>query len=304
VGASSVIRATEAVNISAGSLSLMPVAGGTGGIVGRTVDVQAGNGIFIGAGGNVTGKATSGDGIRLDAGTGSFMNSAGTAALSTAGTARWLVYSADPTRDTVGGLPAAFKQYAATGTTAVQGSGNGLMYALAPVVNVDLQGSVSKTYDGNSVATLTADNFEVSGTVLTGDTVNVSLNSGILTGLYGALPGREAKDAGAGKLVTVNGLLITASESVTNIPVYGYKLGNPDAAVSGSIGTIAKDNNNSGRLSPDLPPLCPGENNGEDDLSATQLLPRESQILLTFTIWFSEGNGSGPATSESHSINP
>ena len=53
VGNGSVIRATESVSVSAGSLALVPVAGASGGIVGQTVTVSAGQGILIGASGGV-----------------------------------------------------------------------------------------------------------------------------------------------------------------------------------------------------------------------------------------------------------
>ena len=112
-----------------------------------------------------------GDAIILRAGTGPFINNAGSTALATAGSARWLVYSADPASDTVGGLPAAFKQYGAIGTASPLGLGNGLLYSFVPpALNASLQGSVTKSYDGTASASLTGSNFGTLTGLLPGDT--------------------------------------------------------------------------------------------------------------------------------------
>jgi hypothetical protein len=205
--------------------------------VGQTVTVSAGQGILIGASGGVQASSSSGDAIRLNAGSGPFINNAGSTALSTTGTARWLVYSADPGNDTVGGLPAAFKQFAASGSITPVGAGNGLLYALAPVVTVGLQGPVQKVYDGTAQAVLGASNFLLSG-VVTGDTVSVNLSNGTLAGQFGALEGGSARDAGVNKSVTVQGLSITVRDANSSIPVYGYALGNTNGSASANIGTI------------------------------------------------------------------
>ncbi|MEI8267952.1 MAG: YDG domain-containing protein, partial [Betaproteobacteria bacterium] len=229
-----------AAAIHTGNANLSLVSGGTlataGALSGANVSLTGATGLTIGH--SVSATASQGDAIRLNAGWGPFINNVGSTALSTTGTARWLVYSADPRNDTVGGLPAAFKQYAASGSITPAGAGNGLLYTLAPVVTVGLQGSVQKTYDGTAQATLVADNFTLSG-VIAGDTVSVNLSNGTLAGQFGALEGRSARDAGVLKPVTVQGLAVTVRDTNSSIPVYGYALGNTNGSATANIGTIS-----------------------------------------------------------------
>ena len=85
---------------------------------------------------------------------GNFVNNAGAAAL-VPGSGRWLVYSSDPAADTRGGLLYDFKQYDATyGATPVLGTGDGMLYSLAPTLAVSLGGAVDKVYSGTTAATL------------------------------------------------------------------------------------------------------------------------------------------------------
>ena len=82
------------------------------------------------------------------------------------GAGRFLVWSTDPAADNRGGLAYNFKQYNATyGVTSVAGTGNGFLYTVAPTITPSLTGTVSKTYDGTTAATLAAGNYSVSGAI-------------------------------------------------------------------------------------------------------------------------------------------
>jgi hypothetical protein len=169
------------------------------------------------------GSVSSSDGdVTLVAGT-TFVNDRGTDAVSSFN-GRWLIYSADPRNDTRGGLVYDFKQYGATyGVTALaQSTGNGVLYGYAPTVTTGLTG-ISKTYDGNTTATLGPSNLSATG--IDGDVLTVSY----VNAAYGNA------NAGTGKTVTVDGLALT---SATNggATVYGYTLGS--TTVSGANGTI------------------------------------------------------------------
>ncbi|MBA4342329.1 MAG: hypothetical protein C0423_09275 [Methylibium sp.] len=156
-----------------------------------------------------------------------FVNNAGASALSAGGSGRWLVYSTTPTADTRGGLSSAFKQYDATPSSTVLGTGNGFLYTVAPTITVTLTGSISKVYDGLRNATLSAANYQSSGAI-DGDTVAYTV---------GGQAQYDSKNAGSGKTVSVDGLTIS-SASKGSAQVYGYRLASSTA--SGAIGTITK----------------------------------------------------------------
>jgi hypothetical protein len=171
---------------------------------------------------------------------GKFINNAGSAALRAGGNNAWQVWStnADPYNsangDVLAGLPNDFVQYNASyGTTTVQGVGNGLLHTLAPVLTVSLNGLVSKTYDGNTLATLEAANYSVSGAV---NADSPTLNNPV-SGIYtSAGTGLAAQDAGDGKIVSVSGLTITPVNG--SKPVYGYTLSS--TSTTGMVGAISK----------------------------------------------------------------
>ncbi|MCE5336366.1 MAG: CHAT domain-containing protein [Desulfobacteraceae bacterium] len=155
--------------------------------------------------------------------TGPFVNNYGANALVANG-GRWLVYSADPSLNTLNGLTPGFIQYNAAYSTTPLGSGSGLLYSLAPTITVSLTGSVTKEYDGTSAATLTDANYTYTG-ALTGDTVTLNYPT---SGAYdNALPGTD-------KMVSTTGLSV-AGASQGGVPVYGYKI---TSAASGRVGTI------------------------------------------------------------------
>ncbi len=205
------LRAREAIALTA------PIHSSTGRL---RVVADAGD-LTLGA---TLGAGASGDAIVLSAG-GAFVNTAGAAALDP-GAGRWLIFSGDPSADTPGGLTADFKQYAAAGvSTPAVGSGNGLLYRLAPVVAPNLIGGVAKVYDGTTAANLAPANIAANGTVA-GDTLVIG----------GGVATFDTRHAGSGKTVTVTGLTIVGA-SQGAMPVYGYALSAPDA--SAAIGTIS-----------------------------------------------------------------
>ncbi len=108
------------------------------------------------------GTLTIGNAGGISAGTGAtvnaskFVNNAGANALG----AKWLAYTASPLTNTLGGLTSNYIQYNATLGSTLLGTGNGLIYALAPTLNVTgLTGTVGKVYDSTNAASFTGANF-------------------------------------------------------------------------------------------------------------------------------------------------
>ena len=191
---------------------------------------QAGVGdVQIGSGGSVRADGR-GDAVVLAAAA-NFVNNAGANALLASNSAgRWLTYSTSPQNDVRGGLDVDFKQYdTGYGDAIAQASGNGHIYRVAPVVKVSLTGEVRKTYDGNSQATLDADNYTSTGAI-DGDQVTFLVGDGGQA-LY------DDKNAGGGKSVSVTGVMID-SASKGDVKVYGYQLESDSA--SADIGVIDK----------------------------------------------------------------
>jgi len=195
-------------------------------VSGAVVSGDAGISLVADGGVNLAGTVSStgtGDAIVISGA--SFVNSAGASALN-AVNGRWLVWSGDPSADTRGGLGYDFKQYDATyGVSSVLGTGNGFLYSIASGLTVGLTGTVSKTYNGNSDATVAAANFTfTSGGAIDGDLLVVASTSASY----------DDENAGTGKNVTANGLSVTATDGSATI--YGYTL--TASSASGSVGTI------------------------------------------------------------------
>ena len=170
--------------------------------------------------------ASSANGSTIDLATDeSFTNRAGSDGITTHN-GHWLIWSKAPDRDTLGGLTYNFRQYNATrGITSVQGAGNGVMYTLAPVLNVGLSGTVNKTYDGTTAASLSPENYVlISGSAIEGDTLSFASR----------MANYDDQNAGTGKTVTVNGLSVSAANG--NVTVYGYQV---NSSVSSGIGSIS-----------------------------------------------------------------
>jgi hypothetical protein len=189
--------------------------------VGGALNLVAGNDLTLNA---TISSTASGDALQLVSQR--FINNVGSNALSAAN-GRWLVWSSTPTNDTRGGLAYDFKQYDASyGVSTVQGSGNGFLYSVAPVITASLTGSVSKVYDTTTSATLTAANYTSSGAI-DGDSVTVSTPT---SGTY------DSKNvAASSKDVAVSGVAI-ASATNGGATVYGYQLAS--TSINGAIGAI------------------------------------------------------------------
>lgn len=104
---------------------------------------------------NTLSAQAAGDSLVLNAGR-NFINNHDAAALD-AGAGRWLVYSADPAANTLGGAPADFKRYnktfAAYAPENVAENGNGLLYSIAPIVTVRAKDVTREYGDANPVFT-------------------------------------------------------------------------------------------------------------------------------------------------------
>ena len=188
----------------------------------------AGQLVMAAGSGNLTlNSAVSGQaGVTLSTASGNFVNHAGASAVSTGSNARWLVYSTNPGLDTTGGLAPGFIQYDAPANTApIPSTGSGFLYSVAPTVTVTaLSGTVTKTYDGTTAATVPGSNMTVTG-LLNGDSVTS------IAGTYGS------SDAGTGINVTSSTDATTLVVANGAIPVYGYGLSGP--SVTAAVGTIA-----------------------------------------------------------------
>ncbi|WP_298621958.1 YDG domain-containing protein [uncultured Zoogloea sp.] len=206
----------------------------------QTLAVGTAGGIDgITASGPVTLRTTSGD-IVLDKGitvsgasditlasAANFTNHAGAAAL-TVDAGHWQVWSTDPAADTLGGLAPDLKQYDATyGTTSVLGTGNGLLYTLAPELSVALTGSVERVYDSTTAATLVQGNYNVTAGLVGSDAV-----------VFGTVGSFDDKNVGSAKKVSVSPVIDSASAG--SIVVYGYKLASGSTAIDANIGKITK----------------------------------------------------------------
>ncbi len=147
------------------------------------------------------------------------------------GSGRWLVYSADPANDWLWPLDGsyAFQQYNAPYGTAVLGSGNGLLYSLAPPLTVSLIGTVSKVYDGTTIATLTASNY--SGAAVSIPNSITGLNDNLVLSSAGS--GQyDTPNVGTGKTVTASGFTLSALDANSK---YVYYMPAPIFAAIGDI---------------------------------------------------------------------
>jgi len=198
---------------------------------GQRVRVAANNGVQFNAGSSAAATAASSNSIVIESG-GYFRNLAGAGVFAVGGGARWLVYSANPGLDTLGGLLPAFKQYGAAIGATPAAAGNGVLYALTPTLTATLQGPINKVYDTTTTATLLPANFVLSG-ALGGDTVTLSpVSSGSYTS---AGSGSSVAGVGTGKTVVATGLGYSATDAATGAPVFGYQF---SGTASGAVGSI------------------------------------------------------------------
>lgn len=193
--------------------------------------------------GNISSSA-GGNAVVLSAGHSLFEG--GTITNSSGG--RWLVYTPNAASWTGADLASnyAFTQYGTLIGAAIQGSGNGLIYASQLTFNQSLVGSVSKTYDGTtSVNNLGAVNYQIAS--LPGFTAVI--DSAPTVGTY------ADKNIGSGKLVTAAPAVFSVTDS-NNKPVYGVTStmasGNIGVILPGTAGSSPADNG------PSINPKYPG----------------------------------------------
>ncbi|MFZ4525347.1 MAG: MBG domain-containing protein [Chlorobium sp.] len=185
-------------NSESGDITLRTISAGSISAVNN--GTTAGSGVTL-ASGTLAASATSGKSIVL-AGK-DFNNSAGVI-LSTAGTARWLVYSANPGSTLKGMLTSDFRHYDATYTSYaplnVSESGNGFIYTSVPgqlSVNTTLASGKASSYYGDQPDatysyTLTgfsdnednAGNIGLTGTMMVSGTPTATSNTGNYTVNY------------------------------------------------------------------------------------------------------------------------
>ena len=145
-------------------------------------------------------------------------------------TGSWRVYSTDPRTNvpTPATMAYDFKQYNTNYGGAVSGTGNGLIYSVAPVVANSFSGTVSKVYDGNAIAALANGNYGAVTGAIDGDVVTMSKP---LVGTY------NNKYVGLAKTVTTTGNAIISAASSAGKPVYGYQAA---ARTNGAVGVITQ----------------------------------------------------------------
>jgi trimeric autotransporter adhesin len=153
-----------------------------------------------------------------------FINNAGASGLG----GHWAIYSASPTAtgEKLGGLTPNFIQYnAPIGTAAATGAtGNGVFYSYKPTLTISgLTGTVKKSYDGTTSATLAGGNFTDSGLV-NGDVISSA------AGTY------SQSDVGTSLTVTSPSSISGFSIVNGSTPVYGYTLSG--ASRTANIGEI------------------------------------------------------------------
>jgi hypothetical protein len=212
------LSATSSIFLAA-STDLLTI---NGSLAAPVINAHGASGLTLDTLASLNASAT-GDAIVLDAGGGNFTNNVGAGVMNLTGGGRWLVYSTAPSLDVRGGLELAynFKQYNTAFGGTILGTGNGLVYTLAPTVTFGLTGAVSRIYDGTTTASLAAGNFLSPVGAVDGDTVSAPAAA---TGTF------DTKNAGAGKMVTASGQAAAANGAAI---VYGYQY-----SASGAVGTI------------------------------------------------------------------
>ena len=192
---------------------------------GGTIKLRAATGLSVGASLNAS---AGGDSIILASTTGLF-NWTGPSVTMGAG-GRWLLYLDNPTASHTYGLTftmvtsSDFRQYGAPYGTTPLGSGNGTLFAVAPVLTGTLTGTVTKTYDGTTSIGMTGAGLTSVSGYLFGD----------LGGSISGVGTLANPNVGSGILVTVaNGTVTGVTDTDTFSTSYGYKIN-----ATGNIGIV------------------------------------------------------------------
>ncbi|NBU44304.1 MAG: filamentous hemagglutinin N-terminal domain-containing protein, partial [Betaproteobacteria bacterium] len=169
------------------------------------------------------------------------VNNAGSTALQTSAGKNWRVWSTNAAPfsgaagvgDLVADLPANYIQYNATyGSSTIQGTGKGLLYTLNPAdVSASLTGIVTKTYDGLSQVSVSANNYSIVG-LINGDQLAAVLPTQSV--MVDSVTGHPSPGVGTGKRVIVSGMSVLGINAGKT--VYGYRMSTP--LVEGNIGEV------------------------------------------------------------------
>ena len=165
-----------------------------------------------------TGGLSAGTGVNAQAG--KFVNNSNASALGN----KWMLYTANPSLNTLAGLTPDFIQYNAVEGTSLASTGNGLLYSIAPSVQITgLTGVTAKTYDGTTVANLSTSNITATG-LQAGDTIASAVGTD------------GSANVGDGISVSSPNAISNIVISNNGVPVFGYALTGPQ--VSANIGQI------------------------------------------------------------------
>ncbi len=276
---SATITGTLTLNGTIGQAGL-DLAGSTGVTIGGAVTTSGDIAVASSAGAVVLNAGMTSTAGNIVIRAAQFTNNVGSGALSASGAGQhWQVWSTntDPfnanpaTGDKPNSLAFDYKQYNATyGVTTVLGTGNGMLYTLAPTVSASLTGTVTKPYDGNYSAPITSANVSISG-LINGDVVSNSVSGATFA----------SRNAGSSIIVSWPSSAMTALSSVAtgSKPIYGYDF--TGGTVSGAIGSITKVAVTVTANSPTL--LFNGQTQSlaATDFTATGLVNGETKAVLT-----------------------
>jgi hypothetical protein len=234
LGTGNIAGKVNLTNATSGNISLaiQPPTGLT--IMNATspgsIKIESSKGVTIDTGATVVASGT-GSALIIGAATGLFINNVANAANFGAPNGRYLLYLNDPTVAHNFGIftltGTDFKQYnAGWTTTALQTTGNGRLFAVAPTLSSSLLGSASKFFDGTTSIDLAGTSFGILSGYIDGDQM------GAINGGTGVL---ASASIGTGIGLTVSGMTLTGVRNSTNTyTVYGYKV----ASVSANVATI------------------------------------------------------------------
>ncbi|MGP1716818.1 MAG: two-partner secretion domain-containing protein [Methylophilus sp.] len=253
-----------AVTNLAGTASFFGTAGKA-----ATVFAQAGGDLNLN--GNILTSSRADDAVQLVAG-GNFKNNVD-ATITTGTDGNWTIYSNDPTGDVKGtNLLAAYdyKQYGTTFGGALLGTGNGFVHAVSPTVTATLNGTATKTFDGNNVVTDVSGLSVTASGALDGDIVTITPTP-ITAATY------DNAAAGTGKPIdsTYNVASITTRE--------GKQIFNPTAGSFNGYTVVTNSNATGTIVALPAPVTALGFASPRDDAGLGGLIPN-NPALNTMTI--------------------
>ena len=269
------IGSLSARNSTALSVGSVTVGGNTYSGLSSTGDIVLRNNAALSLDAGITSSAGA-----IDLVASRVLNNAGSTALQTSAGKNWRVWSTNTTPfdtsahggDVDADLPADYIQYNASyGSSAVQGTGNGMLYTLAPQISASLTGTITKTYDGSDHVSVAASNYSITG-LIHGDQLSAVLpNQSVFTD---AGTGSSIAGVGSGKTVVVSGMSLLGTNAGKT--VYGYQLSTPNVQGTGGevvpaplLLTMAKTYDASSQFDPLLGYTLTGMVNNESAPSIT-----------------------------------